>query len=132
MEVWTDKKNDLIGWYQQSKENNVLVIDCDRDRVHNLYAFQVNSIKEVLIVLRHVFPLNWETCRSNPENERAMKCRGSGTWSWYRNRSAYLVFDVDVGCWCEHDCCGHACGLTYEVSIVGSLLIVSEITLFNY
>jgi len=131
MEVWTDKKNDLIGWYQQSKENNVLVIDCDRDRAHNLYAFKINSIKDVLFILRYVFGLTWDSNCKNPVREGATKYRGSGVWGWYKEKKN-LTFSVDVGCWCEHDCCGHLCGLEYDVSIVGPLLIVSEVKCFNY
>ena len=48
-----------------------------------------------------------------------------------RNKRA-LTIDVRVGCHCQHDCCGHMCHLTYEITYINGLTIVVTTKGFNY
>ena len=46
--------------------------------------------------------------------------KDSGHWGSYRAENGNKMIYVDVGCSCEHDCCGHVCDLRYEVSPMGN------------
>ena len=62
--------------------------------------------------------------------EKTSPYRGSGEWGHYRSEGA-LVISVDVGCYCEHDCCGHLCGLSFTINICGPLTMVVERRRYN-
>jgi hypothetical protein len=59
--------------------------------------------------------------------------KGSGQWSIDRDdEDKQIVIRVDVGCWCEHDCCGHMCGLSYRLGkLAGNVSIVRSCS-YNY
>jgi len=48
-------------------------------------------------------------------------------WSLYRF-DGRICIGVPVDCGCEHDCCGHVCGLSYElIRRTSDWVIIAEI-----
>ena len=67
-------------------------------------------------------------------NKIAKKSRykDSGHWGSYRNDNGNKMLYVDVGCSCEHDCCGHVCQLSYEITRMGSSWIILTSIRYNF
>lgn len=62
--------------------------------------------------------------------------RGSQEWSRFRDRDdagrkGALSLVVDVGCHCEHDCCGHTCGLEYRIELTELFYVITSIRHYN-
>lgn len=88
----------------------------------SVYLFKRDTTN-VRDILKHL-NITYDTSRSNPNNEENLKYVGSGTWSKYRGRCGELIVDVDVGCHCDHDCCGHLCRLQYTFSLMDEYIVV--------
>lgn len=86
----------------------------------HLFERRRHSVRDILKCL-HV---TYDTSANNPDNENKLKYVGSGTWSKRRGKSGELIVDVDVGCYCDHDCCGHLCGLQYTLSLMDEYVVV--------
>ena len=74
----------------------------------------------------------WENHRANPENNHLTRYKDSECTYVGRGEENELVIFVDVGCWCEHDCCGHMCDLQYYITISPQYIIVMRHTSYNY
>lgn len=97
--------------------------DFDQDTSMALFNGTARQLYRALELSAH----NWEKLRGRG------KYKGSGTWYSYRNSLGQMCIVVDVGCWCEHDCCGHLCSLSYTLipkEFGGFIVIVSRS--FNY
>lgn len=66
------------------------------------------------------------------DNQEALRYRGSGCWFKRRGKHGELIIDFSVGCWCEHDCCGHLCSLSITVQQTDRHFIVITNKSFNY
>ena len=56
----------------------------------------------------------------------------SGHWSSSKNEDGNPVITVDVGCYCDRDCCGHLCSLVYTLIKNGKDYIVITYKGFNF
>jgi hypothetical protein len=48
-------------------------------------------------------------------NKSERRFRGSGQWWLTKTSNDRFEVSVDVGCWCEHDCCGHVCSCSFDL-----------------
>ena len=87
------------------------------------------SIRELLEKRYHI---SYETSYNNPDNERDSSYIGNGLWSKHRGETGELVFDVGVGCACEHDCCGHLCSLRIHLNLMDGYIVVLIKRSYNY
>ena len=52
---------------------------------------------------------------SRPANKERARWVGNGLWGMRKTDAGSVFVSVNVGCTCEHDCCGHICGLDFEI-----------------
>jgi hypothetical protein len=91
------------------------------------------SKTSALDVVRKILGLRWHNHSQNPANEREQGYRDSGLWWSVREKNGSLTFYVQVGCSCSHDCCGHLCGLRYNLrALDDQYLILITYQSFNY
>ena len=81
------------------------------------YAYAPGTPYRKILELHGIKTENRSTWHEGEETtertHRAGQYRGSGLWSrLLRSKGAPRAMEVsvDVGCHCEHDCCGHVCG----------------------
>jgi len=76
-----------------------------------------------------------------PESERAwmkehdpsaLQYVGNGAWDMYEEDGIWHI-DVNVGCHCAGDCCGHICSTHYEITPMSDGMNHVELRIgFNY
>lgn len=111
------------GRNKMGKHIHQAIIDDDFDSTTTITIFDSEETSALEIV-RNTLGLRWHNHQANPANERERKYRDSGLWSWRPQVGGGLHFSVAVGCACEHDCCGHLCGLSYSLSKIGTRYLV--------
>ena len=122
MQIGTALPESYIGTIVCSKDSD------SRTEMHVFSLLQTT----VLQILRKEFELTFENCNENTENKWRKRFRGSGLWQRSGRSKGDLIFSVDVGCDCEHDCCGHLCGLYISVGVVNNLCCVVVTANYNH
>lgn len=85
---------------------NFVAVDGDFDHGTEVAIFPEGmSLRAILASL----DLTNENRHGSRYNVSERRYRDSGLW-YVSGRTARVL----VGCACEHDCCGHLCGLSYE------------------
>ncbi len=105
--------------------------------LHEDFDVQVTNVvfdKETtngLTLVRKALGCRWHNAYNNPRNKRERGYRDSGLWGWHRENGR-LFIRVQVGCACARDCCGHMCGLRYEILQTDEFFVVITTKHFNY
>lgn len=103
----------------------------DYDYKHSLIAFdaKLHTIPRILRSLG----IYWHDSRARA-SEKRLRYKANGTWNRWRDEEGRLCIEVSVGCHCEHDCCGHLCGLVYKLyqSPDDGITFVEVFQTFNY
>lgn len=88
-----------------------------------------------LSIVRRWLGLTYGNAHANKHNDHLKRYKNSGLWQRAKREKIgknKLVFWVDVGCSCSHDCCGHCCSLCYEVFVNGDFVAVHAHYGYNY
>lgn len=100
---------------------------------HKLRGFPLGQGKPtVLNIMREFYGLHSDNDGRRPFNQSRLRYRGNGCWFKRRDNDGNLVFEVEVGCSHEWDCCGCLCGLSHTFRIVADVLIVITSSTYNY
>ena len=110
-----------------------IIVDQNHDHVDTCTVVNTRdkSVTEVLsdLHLTNEFR-DSEDHRPGPPRER----RQYDGWFKYRTKEnrKVLRFVVPVDCGCSRDCCGHCCGLSYEMTMMGKFLVIITSKSYNY
>lgn len=115
------------------------VSDYDNRTSISIFSGTIPQVLEALELHTHMRATYNEDA---PGRERRLPYRDSGLW-WRADTRIrvpgevrtpkYIHIVKDVGCFCEHDCCGHCCGLSYNIYTLDSgLVAVVTHASYNY
>jgi len=114
---------------------NQVILDGDIDTKTVAKFYPANMTIRQVMEEMHLSADRRETF--NPDEPgvcQRSKYKDSGLWTRFGNEdgSKSIRIRVDVGCFCEHDCCGCMCGLIHSIRKVdGYVLVISKMN-FNY
>lgn len=105
-------------------------------RVYTTIYF--GTIPQVLLSLELRTDMRATFNEEEPGVYRRSPYKDSGMW-WrtdskpFPNDTKALHITKDVGCFCEHDCCGCCCGVTYSIyPLASGIVAVVRRTRYNY
>lgn len=108
----------------------------DMDRRTHVDVFDTYDLRAQNISVRKLLAMQYgveaHLSATNPDNEDKLKYKGSGLYYKSRGSHGEIELNFDVGCHCDHDCCGHMCGLNLTVQKSGHYLTIITEMRFNY
>ena len=86
------------------------------------------TLRDILWTYGH----SWSNSRKNAANAAERKFRGNGLSSVSKNEDGSVYLFFDVGCWCEHDCCGCLCHVHHDIFFMANCWHVYSHHAHNY
>lgn len=111
---------------------NFVKTETNDDFGHDTAVAVVPKTEGVIFKILNALGAGFENRHSNPDNADSRRYRGNGHSYVSRNESGSLEVSISAGCWCEHDCCGHVCGLSYEICQTNNTYVIVRETIYNY
>jgi len=104
--------------------------DMDTRVTFEVFKRHHTTVRQLLRGRYQVYP--GDSIKHTSAEQRRKYCN-SGLWNKWRDKeTGALEVSVDVGCFCEHDCCGHRCSLRLSFILDADWIYVCITEGFNY